>query len=214
MRHRQIAEKSFDFARSHFTRMPLAMKEDEAPHPVDIRLLRANRIVAHAQGVTQTRQKSLAGGGSSRGCCDGGGSVTAPTTERTAGRAAAAASRDRRGATGPSPEGRLETTIAERHVRAAAAAESSSLTPSRSVPDSRAVRESSGSSRTPEAGHLSLTLGRGCLAMPENLGRPLHPRIALKSEPKWAPERGLPVFSAAGSRQIRRNPKRACRPSI
>jgi len=44
----------------------------------------------------------------------------------------------------------------------------------------------------PETG--CLTRGFECLAMPKNLGQPLHRRIALKVGSKRAPERGLATF--------------------
>ena len=54
----------------------------------------------------------------------------------------------------------------------------------------------------------------GFFAMPPNLGSPLHRRIALSSEPKGAPERGLRASAQHTPRRIRRNAPPRPLPSI
>lgn len=55
---RQVREKGIDLPFPHLPRMPLAMKEDVAPDPVDIRLLRAIAHVPHPQALADPIQQS------------------------------------------------------------------------------------------------------------------------------------------------------------
>ena len=81
----------------------------------------------------------------------------------------------------------------------------SGLTRERVLPDIRADAEEPSLWRR---ARLTVEEGRALVFMPANLGRPFHPRIALKAETKWAPERGLWSLDPPRRRQIRRNARR------
>ena len=48
----QVGQKRLDLGSAHFRRIALAVKEDEALRQIDVRGLRADRVVADANGVT------------------------------------------------------------------------------------------------------------------------------------------------------------------
>jgi hypothetical protein len=56
--HREIGQKPVDLRFSHLDRMPLAVEEDEAPDPRDVRLLGPQAVVAHAHGEANAVEKT------------------------------------------------------------------------------------------------------------------------------------------------------------
>ena len=53
-----MGEKRFDVLRSEGLRMPLAVEEDEAFNPIDLRLLRANAVVPEADLVADAIEET------------------------------------------------------------------------------------------------------------------------------------------------------------
>jgi hypothetical protein len=62
--HREMAQERRDLGRSHLRRMPLTVEEDEAPDPVDVRLLGPRAAVAQPKRdpdpIEQARLRALA----------------------------------------------------------------------------------------------------------------------------------------------------------
>jgi len=60
--HREVAQEQRDLGRSELRGMALAVKQDEPPHPVDVRLLGTRAVVAHPKSdpdpIEQTRRPS------------------------------------------------------------------------------------------------------------------------------------------------------------
>ena len=54
----QVRQKRLDLGSAHFRGMALAVKEDEALRPIDVRGLRADRVVADADGVTHAIEQA------------------------------------------------------------------------------------------------------------------------------------------------------------
>ena len=52
-----MGKEGLDFRRTHFGGMAFAMKEDEATHPLEVRLLGAVGVVASAQSLAHALEK-------------------------------------------------------------------------------------------------------------------------------------------------------------